>query len=208
MNLNHLISSYGYLAVFSFVGIESLGVPLPGETALIVAGTYAGHTHRLSPWLIWAVASAGATLGSSIGFWIGDKGGYRLIRRYGAKIRLDETKLKVGRYIFDRHGVLVVFLGRFVVVLRTYAGFVAGANRMRWRAFLPANAAGAIVWSAIYSFAAYAAGNTLRNASGTANLVIAGVAVVVLVMGFLVVRRRSRRLVEAAEAAYPGPLED
>jgi len=208
MSLVHLISNYGYLAVLGLVGIESLGIPIPGETALIVAGTYAGHTHDLSPWLIWAVASAGAMIGSSIGFWIGNKGGYRLARRYGSKVRVDESKLKVGRYVFERHGRMVVFFGRFVVVLRTYAAFVAGPNRMRWRAFMPANIAGAMVWSGLYTFAAYVAGNTLRQASGTANFVILGVAIVVLVTVFIVVRRKTRELVESAEAAYPGPLED
>src|SRR5260221_11050609 len=76
MNVSHLIASYGYWAVFVLVGAESLGIPLPGETALITAAIYAGHTHRLSPWLIFAVASAGAIAGDNIGYWIGNKGGY------------------------------------------------------------------------------------------------------------------------------------
>ena len=75
MNVDHLIAHYGYIAVFGFVAIESLGIPLPGETALITAGIYAGSTHRLSPWLIWLVASAGAIVGDNIGYFIGDKGG-------------------------------------------------------------------------------------------------------------------------------------
>jgi membrane protein DedA with SNARE-associated domain len=99
--------------VFVLVGIESLGIPLPGETAVIVAGGYAGSTHKLSPWLIFAVAAA-AIAGDNIGYWIDDKGGYQLARRYGRKVRLDEQKLKIARYLFDRHGVNVVFFGRFV----------------------------------------------------------------------------------------------
>lgn len=83
MNIGHLVTSSGYLAVFALVGAESLGIPLPGETTLIIAGVYAGHTHRLSPWLIFAVASAAAIIGDNIGYWIGDKGGYRLARAYG-----------------------------------------------------------------------------------------------------------------------------
>ena len=81
MNIGHLISSYGYWAVFVLVAAESMGVPVPGETALIIAGTYAGTTHNLNPWLIFAVASAAAIIGDNIGFWIGDTGGYRLARR-------------------------------------------------------------------------------------------------------------------------------
>jgi membrane protein DedA with SNARE-associated domain len=73
VNISHLIASYGYLALFALVGAESLGIPLPGETALIIAGAYAGHTHRLSPWLIFLVASAAAIIGDNIGYWIGDR---------------------------------------------------------------------------------------------------------------------------------------
>ena len=205
--MTHLIDTYGYWAVFLLVGAESLGVPLPGETALIIAGTYAGHTHRLSVWLIFLVASAAAIIGDNIGFWIGDKGGYRLVHRYGRKVHLDEAKLKVGRYVFDRHGAKVVFFGRFVSILRTYAAFLAGTNRMRWRRFLPANASGGIIWAAIFTFAAYKAGDTLRRTSGKIDLAIAVVAVVVLVTLILLVRRKTDELTTKAEAAYPGPLE-
>src|ERR1700722_8487785 len=104
MNTNHLVSQYGYWAVFGLVAAESLGVPLPGETALIIAGTYAGTTHHLNPWLIFAVASAAAIMGDNSGFWMGDRGGSGRARRYGSKVRLDERKLKTARYLFDRHG--------------------------------------------------------------------------------------------------------
>src|SRR5438105_10165834 len=104
MKISHLIDTYGYRAVCLLVGAESLGIPVPGETALIVAGTYAGHTHRLNPWIIFLVASAAAIIGDNIGFWIGDKGGYRLARRYRHLVRLDEHKLKIARYAFDLHG--------------------------------------------------------------------------------------------------------
>jgi membrane protein DedA with SNARE-associated domain len=208
VNVSHLISTYGYWAVFTLVGLESLGIPLPGETILITAGTYAGRTHRMSVWGIFAVAAAAAIIGDNIGFWIGDKGGYRLLRRYGHYVRMDEAKIKIGRYIFDRHGGKVVFFGRFVSVLRTYAAFLAGTNRMHWRSFLVYNAAGGLVWSAIYAFVSYSIGNTLRNASGTINIVLGVVAAVAIVIAILVVRRQAKRLTAVAEAAYPGPLPD
>ena len=87
-------------------------------------------------------AIIGAVVGDNIGFGIGWFGGYPLLRRFGKYVRLDEAKLKVGRYIFMRHGAKVVFFGRFVSVLRTYAAFLAGTNRMHWSRFLVANAAG------------------------------------------------------------------
>ena len=207
MSIGSLIGSYGYLAVFVLVGAESLGIPLPGETALITAAIYAGHTHRLNPWLIFLVAAAAAIIGDNIGYWISDKGVYRLARRYGPKVRLDERKLKTARYLFDLHGVKVVFFGRFVSVLRTYAAFLAGTSKMRWRRFLPANAAGGIVWAAIWTFAAYLAGNALKRASGIINLVFIGAAVIAIVVAILLVRRQTSKFADRAEQAYPGPLE-
>jgi membrane protein DedA with SNARE-associated domain len=207
VSIGQLIDNYGYLAVFVLVAVESLGIPLPGETALITAGIYAGHTHRLNPWLIFLVASAAAIIGDNIGYWIGDKGGYRLARRYGPKVHFDEQKLKIARYLFDRHGAKVVFFGRFVSVLRTYAAFLAGTSKMRWRKFLPANAAGGILWAAIYTFAAYLAGNALQQASGIINWILIGVAIVAIAAGVMALRRRVARLADRAEAAYPGPLE-
>lgn len=207
MNINHLISANGYWALFVLVSAESLGVPLPGETALVVAGTYAGSTHRLSPWLIFLVASAAAIIGDNIGYLIGDKGGYPLARRYGTKVRLDERKLKVARYLFDRHGAKVVFFGRFVSILRTYAAFLAGTSQMRWRLFLTANAAGGIVWAGVFTLASYLAGSALERVSTTIAWVLGAVTVVAIIAGAVVLRRQYGRLAARAEKAYPGPLE-
>jgi membrane protein DedA with SNARE-associated domain len=207
VNISHLVASYGYLALFALVGAESLGIPLPGETALVIAGAYAGHSHRLNPWLIFLVASAAAIIGDNIGYWLGDKGGYRLARSYGHRVRLDERKLKIARYLFDMHGGKVVFFGRFVSVLRTYAAFLAGTSKMRWRLFLPANAAGGIIWTGVYTLASYLAGNALQRASGWINLVLGAAGVLAVVAALLLLRRQMARLGARAEAAYPGSLE-
>lgn len=218
MNIADLVVSFGYLAVFALVSIESLGVPLPGETALILAAIYAGHTHRLSIWLIFAVASAAAIIGDNIGYWIGDKGGYRLVRavqRRGLRIwagrwrtfhLIDEQKLKIARYLFDRHGDKVVFFGRFVSVLRTYSAFLAGVTQMRWRRFVIANASGGIVWAGIYAFTAYYAGAALQRASGTIGLVAGIIAAAAILTGLIMARRRHAVLADRAERTYPGPL--
>lgn len=206
MSLSHLIAAYGYWAVFALVTAESLGIPLPSETALILAAAYAGHTHRLSPWIIFAVALAGAVTGDNIGYWIGHRGGYRLARRYGPKVRLDERKLKIARYLFDRYGGKVVFFGRFLSVLRTYAAFLAGASRMRWRRFLAANVTGAITWAGACTLAAYLAGGTLLGLSGTLDLIIGGTAGLTIAAALLILRRHAGALARRAEAAYPGPL--
>lgn len=208
MNVDQLLTTYGYPAVFLVVGGESLGIPLPGETILIAAGIYAGTTHHLSVWAIFAVAAAAAIIGDNIGFWVGDKGGYRLLRRWGHYIRADEAKIKVGRLIFDRHGPKVVFFGRFVSVLRTYAAFLAGTLKMTWRRFLPFNALGGVIWAAIYSFVPYKIGDTVKKTSTTVNIVLGVVAVVVIVATIVIIRRKAGGLVEEAEHAYPGPLPE
>ena len=208
MNIDHLLHTYGYAAVFLLVGAESLGIPLPGETILIAAGVYAGSTHKLSAWAIFVVAATAAIIGDNIGFWIGDKGGYRLIHRYGHHVRVDESKIKIGRLVFDRHGGKVVFFGRFVSVLRTYAAFLAGTLKMHWRRFLPYNAAGGIVWAAIYTFIPYQVGSAINRVSSTVAIVAGVVAAVIIVASVVMVRRKSSQLADAAEAAYPGPLPD
>ena len=207
MNVDHLIMTFGYLAVFMMVGLESVGIPLPGETVLVAASIYAATTGNLNIWIIFIVAASAAILGDNVGYWIGNKGGYKLARKYGHKIHLDERKLKVGRYVFDRQGGKVVFFGRFVAVLRTFAAFLAGTVRMYWPKFLLYNALGGVVWAAIYSFGFYAAGNTLKRLSGPFNYVAIGLAAVAVVVVFLVVRRQTDLLADKAEAAYPGPLE-
>lgn len=207
MSIHGLVESDGYAAVFVLVMLESLGIPLPGETVLIAAGTYAGSTHRLSIALIFAVASAGAILGDNVGFLVGVKGGYRLLRRYGPKLHIDAARIKVGRLVFDRHGGKVVFFGRFVSILRTYAAFLAGTMRMRWPRFGFFNSTGGIIWAAVYSFGSYYAGKTFERLSGTITLAAGALAAVAIVVVVLVVRRSMRNLAARAEAAYPGPLD-
>ena len=206
MNTSHLIGTYGYWAVFVFVAAESLGVPIPGETALIAAGAYAGATHKLNPWLVFVVAFAAAVAGNIAGYSIGRTGGFALARRYGSKIRLDERKLKVGKYVLDRRGGMVVFFGRFVSVLRTYIAFLAGTVHMRWHKFAVATVAGGLLWAGLYTTLSYKAGTTLEHLSGTVDLIIGGAALVVVVSLVLVMRQQLKSLGDKAEAAYPGPL--
>jgi membrane protein DedA with SNARE-associated domain len=143
----HLVQSYGYYAVFALIALESMGIPLPGETALIAAALYSGTTHHLRIVVLAVVAGSAAVIGDNAGYWIGKTGGQRLAERYGRYVHLDRSKLMVGRYLFARHGVKVVFFGRFVAVLRTYAAFFAGVSMMRWPRFLVANAVGGLLWA-------------------------------------------------------------
>ena len=206
-DLMHLLTNYGYLAVFLFVGIESIGIPFPGETMLVTAGIYAGTTHHLSIVGVIVAAAAGAIIGDNIGYVIGRAGGYRLLRRYGKYIRLEEPKLKLGQYLFRKHGSKVVFFGRFVSILRTFAAFLAGVNVMPWPRFLTFNAAGGILWATIYGTAAYLLGTRITTLSKPVDLVLAAIGILTVVGGILFLRKNERRLEEEAERAMPGPLE-
>ena len=206
-NLDSLLATYGYLAVFIFVGVESLGIPVPGETMLVTAAIYAGTTGRLSIFWVIVASSAGAIVGDNIGYAIGRTGGYRLLKRYGRYIRLDENRLRLGQYLFRKQGPKVVFFGRFVSVLRIFAAFLAGVNRMHWRLFLIFNAAGGIVWSTIYGVGAFLLGKQLLQLSGRVDLVLAivGIAVIITVIVFL--RRNEARLQREADKAMLGRLK-
>jgi len=205
--LDDLISTYGYAAVFLVVGAESVGIPLPGETTLILAALYAGATGKLNIALVILAATLGAIIGDNIGFFLGRSGGYRLLRRYGHYVRIDEHRVKIGRYLFDRHGGKVVFFGRFVSILRTYAAFLAGTMRMGWPRFLVFNAAGGVVWATIYGLGFYWFGSVLEAIRAPLDIAIGIVALLAFVGVVLFIRRKERHLGAAAERAYPGPLD-
>jgi len=208
IDITSLIDTYGYGAVLLFVGIESTGIPFPGETMLIAAAIAAGTTHHLLIPLVIIAAASGAILGDNLGFLAGRKGGYRLLRRYGRYIRLDERKLKLGQYLFKRYGGRVVFFGRFVAVLRAWAAFLAGTNRMPYPRFLAFNAAGGILWATIFGLAGYALGDNVQRLTGPIGIASIGVAALLIVAGLVVLARNERRLEAEAERAMPGPLDE
>jgi membrane protein DedA with SNARE-associated domain len=192
------LSSYGYFVVFLLVMVESIGVPVPGETALIGAALYAGSTHKLEIWWVIAVAIAGAIIGDNIGYAIGRYGGARVLLRHGHRIHLHEGRLKIGIWVFRRHGGKVVFWGRFVSVLRTYAAFLAGTNQMSWPRFLLFNAAGGIVWATLFGVGYYLFGGVLKRLSTTIDVTL----------GVLWMRRKEAELQERADREIGGSVEE
>ena len=193
--LHHLLSTWGYLAVFLFVAVESTGIPFPGETMLITAAAYAGAGHLQIPFVIGA-AAIGAIMGDNAGYLIGRTGGREIVLRYGKVFRLDEAKLGVAERFFDRHGDKTVFLGRFVAILRAWAAFLAGVNRMPWRKFFVFNAAGGITWSVLYGVLAFELGKNLPlldKIVKTVGYVGLGGAVIAAVVLFVLYRRRKGR---------------
>jgi membrane protein DedA with SNARE-associated domain/membrane-associated phospholipid phosphatase len=158
--IEHLLATYGYLAVFGLVFLESLGVPLPGETALLTAAALSA-TGRLGFPGVLAAAAGGAICGDACGYWIGRIGGLRLLQRYGRLIRLDDRKLEKGRQFFQRHGGKTVFLGRFVALLRATAALLAGVNCMPYLKFTLFNAAGGICWTILVGALGFGFGRNL-----------------------------------------------
>src|SRR3954467_8028605 len=198
---DNLVSDFLYLAVFVVVAIESLGIPAPGETILVAARVFAGATGNPEIAGVIAAAAAGAIIGDNIGYAVGRRGGYRLLLKYGHKVRVRESHLKVARYVFDRYGPRVVFFGRFVALLRTYAAFLAGVGQMEWRRFLVANAAGGIVWATIFGLLGYYGQKAFEQLSPPINVTLgilggAGIVVVPLSLG-----GRTESLTTVAEEA-------
>src|SRR5436305_10564588 len=206
-DLAHLLATYGYWAVAVFVAIESTGIPFPGETMLLVAAIYAGTTHHLFIPFVILAAACGAIVGDNLGFWVGREGGYRLLRRYGRFIHLDERKLKLGQYLFLKHGGKVVFFGRFIAVLRAWAAFLAGTNRMRWPPFLLFNALGGIVWATLYGLGGYLLGNNVHRLAGPVGTTTLVLALLLILAGIILLRRNEQQLEEKAERALPGPID-
>ena len=203
--VTHLIATYGYIAIGCIIALESMGLPLPGESALVAAALYASR-HDQSIAVVVAAAATGAIVGDNVGYWIGREFGYRLLLRYGAAIGLSESKIKLGQYLFLRHGGKVVFFGRFVAVLRVLAAVLAGVNRMDWRRFLFANAAGAILWACVVGFAAYAFGRTILEVTRPIGIGLIALSAALIIAAVWVVRSHEAEFEARAEAALPGPL--
>jgi membrane protein DedA with SNARE-associated domain len=205
--LQHLITTHGYWTIALIVGLESMGIPLPGETVLVLAAIYAASDPSLNIWLVIAAAAIGSIIGDNVGYWIGHRYAYAAILRYGRHMGLSESRIKVGQYLFRKHGGKVVFFGRFVALLRILAAFLAGVNRMPWRDFLIANAAGAILWASVFGVGAYYFGKLLFEL----HRVLASAMFILALAAFFgagyLINRYERRLIEAAEQALPGPLE-
>jgi membrane protein DedA with SNARE-associated domain len=129
-----------------------------------------------------------------------------LLLRYGSYIGLTETRIKIAQYLFRRQGMLVVLIARFVAVLRSVVGFIAGANRMPFAKFMIANSAGAVVWAMFYGLGAYYFGKGVEEFARPFAIALAAVGAIVVVSMIVYWRRKEQELAAAAERAIPGPL--
>jgi membrane-associated protein len=177
----------GYLALFALVGVESAGVPVPGETALIASGVLAHHG-ELSIVLVICFAAVAAIIGDNIGYMIGRQGGRRLLERPGPFEHHRRELIARGEPFFERHGPKAVFLGRWIAWLRITSAWLAGINHMHWPTFLFWNALGGIAWATSVGLLAYFLGHAAENIFKIGG--IAAAAFIVLLIASYVVWRR------------------
>ena len=183
---------YGYWAVFFGVMLENAGLPIPGETILLVAGYYCAEDHLQMP-LVMLIAAAGAVCGDNIGFAIGHHFGRSILLRFGRFVFLTPQRLEHMENYFRSHGNKTILVARFITGLRVFAALLAGASMMRWRVFLVYNVAGAILWSITITLLGYIFGQSLPilvhwvGRSGTFLLIVA------VVIGVIVWRVRAHR---------------
>jgi membrane protein DedA with SNARE-associated domain len=203
--LHQFLGEYGYWALALLIGLESMGIPLPGETILVMASLHAGHRgESIVP--VIAAAVAGAIIGDNVGYYFGRELGFRFLLRFGRYVGITDGRIKLGQYLFMRHGAKVVFFGRFFAILRCLAAFLAGVNQLSWPRFLVANAAGAIVWATIFGLGAYFFGRHFTHVIGPLSLAAFALGAIVVIGAALYLRRHEAALTAEAERALPGPV--
>ena len=200
--LREFIVNYGYWAVAIVLLLENTGVPVPGETVLLVASFMAYSERNLS--LIWliVVATLAAALGDNLGYWIGRRGGRPLLDRYAHIFRISPRIITRGESLFGRYGAPTVLFARFVFGLRVIAGPLAGVLQMPWKSFAVCNFVGAAVWTSVICGAGYLFGQHWEALLGALRrLDMAVVAILVVIVAGLWWRRSRAR-------ADPDPNSD
>ena len=186
--MTHFVTHHGLPLLFLAVMIESFGIPVPGETALIAFGVLASQGHYSIASVI-AVAAAGAIVGDNLGYWlIGRVGGRALFRRWRWLHKYSDRVLPPAERVMARYGGPAVFFGRFVAILRYTVAWVAGLTGMNWWRFLFWNAAGGIVWATAVGLIAYYGGKAVADAIARYGLYAGIVIAVAIVVGWLVFR--------------------
>lgn len=193
--VTQFFTQHGLPLLFVAVMLESFGLPLPGETALIAFAVLASQGHYPIEVVI-AVAAAAAIVGDNLGYYVGRTGGRRLLDRWGPVRRYTQKVMPRSEAIMARHGGKTVFFGRFIAILRFTAAWIAGISRMEWRKFLFFNAAGGICWATLVGLVAYYAGNAAAEAIRQYGLVAAAVIIVILVAGFVFTHYVKKRIEE------------
>jgi membrane protein DedA with SNARE-associated domain len=158
--LNELLARYGYFAIALFMFIESIGIPIPGESALITAAAVAG-SGAMSVVGVFFSALAGNVLGGMAGYWMGVRGGHAIVARFGRLLRIDDARLARAHGFFEKHGASALIVGRYIAVVRSFLGMIAGVSGMPRQKFLIYNAVGGVVWSLTFTLVGFFFGRNL-----------------------------------------------
>lgn len=188
-------SQLALLSMFVLLALESFGLPVPGETALIACSVLAAQGSLSIGWVV-VVGVLAAIIGDNLGYWAARKGGRPLLKRHRLTRSYAEKYLPRGERLFAKHGGKAVFLGRFVAVLRVTAAWVAGLSHMHWWRFLAWNAAGGIVWASGVSLISYNLGDAAASAFSRYGLYAAGGVILLTGLGLLIVRQLEKRVLE------------
>ena len=189
------------------MGSRASGCRFPAKQSPILAGIYSGTGHDLNIVSVITTAATSAIAGQIIGFVIGREFGYRLLLRFGPYSGSQKAASELGEYLFLRHGSKIIVIARFVPLLGSLAGILAGADRMPWPQFLLSNIVGAFAWASVFGFAAYMLGHQVEHVAGPLVIVIGIAALVALAIGANFVGRHEAQLVAEAERALPGRLK-
>jgi membrane-associated protein len=192
-----LSNSLGYLLP-AIIGLESMGIPSPGETALVAAAILASQG-KLQIWLVILIGVTSAIVGDNIGYWLGRRYGRNVFMAPGPFLHHRVHAIRYGDGFFKRHGPKAVFLGRWIALVRFATAWLAGINRMPFKRFFFWNALGGITWGVTYGLVGYFGGKAAAHVLAQAGLV--GLAVMVAMLGgfWLAVRRRERRMTERSD---------
>jgi membrane protein DedA with SNARE-associated domain len=192
--LAEFVSNYGIWLIAAFIALESVGIPLPAEAALIAAAFFAARTQDID---IWSLISAGiiaAILGEIAGFWIGRRFGHRLLMRYGARLGFTEERIRIGQWLFVRYGGAFVFVARFLPFLRNIAAVLAGTNSMGQHSFYFASATAAVAWIICYGLGAYSFGEAFANLASPVAILLGLAATLIILAAPVLILRYERRL--------------
>jgi membrane protein DedA with SNARE-associated domain len=202
--LTQFISTYGVWVVAAFIALESIGLPLPAEAALMAAGFFAATTRGFDIWFLISAGILAAIAGEIVGFWIGRTFGYPMLRKHGPRFGFTEGRIKISQWLFAQYGGRFVFIARFLPVLRNIAAVLAGANAMPQRSFYFASWMAAAAWVTGYGFASYLFGETFTSLATPAAGILGAVAAVIVVALPTVLLRSEKRLMVKAERQQAG----
>jgi membrane protein DedA with SNARE-associated domain len=201
--LTHVVAHYGYASVLVAVFVEGMGLPSPGGIVLVAVAAEAATTQDLNIVVILVIATLSGIAGSLCGYWVAHRLGYRLLLHYGSSIGLTERRVKTAKYVCDTYGGLAVLCGRLVA---PWIIPLVGVVGMAWDRVVPHVVGGSLIWTLLFGVGGYVLGTTMQRVQGPLGVLAAVAALGLVIRLSMIIGRNIKRLEDAADQAYPGPL--